>query len=388
MESANSKKIKKDFEYFSNKNGFNYHKSDSIIAPEDSKLLFNISGGVKYQNELLGLKSSSEEKIASIQQCVRTDSIKSIGYSGRHHLFFEMLGHFMFYTASEKETKEEFIEFAYSFLTKNIGLEKDRLYMTVHPQDEITMNIWKKLGSRNIIQSDSNVFISPYADKSSLRTEIKWQKDDREKSLIELWNLVFTQFDSSNLFENPSKKIAADSGASLERIVSAYENKCNNYDNSMWREYVKYLTTLSDKGTIEEYRRLADYFNTSAQIINEGIIPGNKVQPYVLRKMLRTTFDICEDLDIDYENFISEYFKYNTLNITYLDLLKIVRNEFEKYNLAIKRGVSQAEKLIRKKGADNVDFNYIKSTCGLQEKYITKLLSGEEIVLSKKMRHK
>lgn len=82
----------------------------------------------------------------------------------------------------------------------------------------VILNVWKKLQNNNIILSEKNVFVSLYALKSALRTKILWQKDDG--SLMELWNLVFTQFDSKNIFENPSNLIAADSGASLERIVS------------------------------------------------------------------------------------------------------------------------------------------------------------------------
>lgn len=385
MESNNSKIIKKSFRTFSEKNNYPYHKSEPLVAPTDSRLLFNISGGVKYQNELLGLKESEKERVSSIQKCVRTDGMKSIGYSGRHHLFFEMIGHFMFYCASEKESKEEFIKFAYDFLQKEIGLEKNRLYVTVHPQDAISLDVWKKLGIKNIIFSSDNIFVSPYADKSSLRTEIKWQKSDDQKSLVELWNLVFTQFDSKKLFQNPSQLIAADSGASLERIVSAYENKNNNYENSMWNEYIMYIMSLSGKGTMEEYRRIADFFNTSIQIINEGILPGNKVQPYMLRKMLRIMFDICEKLEINFVDLIDEYLKYNDLSIDKITIYQVLKNELEKYYTSIQNGIVQAQKLIKKNGTDNINFEYLKSTCGLPERYINQLLNGNESVLVKKL---
>lgn len=375
MESSNSQNIKKAFQSFTISTNYQYSESEPLIAPENSRLLFNISGGVKYQDELLGLKESSEDRVGSIQKCIRTDGMNSIGYSGRHHLFFEMLGHFMFYAASEKETKEEFIKFAYDFLIKEVGLAKDRIFATVHPQDEITLDIWKKLGNENIILSDSNTFISPYADKSALRTEIKWQKKDEEQSLVELWNLVFTQFDSKELFINQSNKIAADSGASLERIVSAYEDKLNNYENSMWSEYITYLTSIGRNANIEEYRRLADFFNTSAQMINEGILPGNKVQPYMLRKMLRTIFDMCETLELNYEDFISEYYKYNQMQISNIDLLKVIKEEFERYQIAIQRGLVQAQKMIQKNKGESVTFEYLKSTCGLPERYIHLLLN-------------
>lgn len=385
MESNNSKLIKEDFRKFSEKNNFAFHDSEPLIAPTDSRLLFNISGGVKYQSELLGLSEPKEERVSSIQKCIRTDGMKSIGYSGRHHLFFEMIGHFMFYCASEKETKEEFIKFAYDFLYKEIGLDKNRLYVTVHPQDEISLKVLEKLRIKNIILSSDNVFVSPYANKSSLRTEIKWQRSDEQKSLVELWNLVFTQFDSKKIFHNPSKLISADSGASLERIVSAYENKNNNYENSMWNEYIMYITSLNKTRVIEEYRRLADFFNVSIQMINEGVLPGNKVQPYMLRKMLRIIFNMCEELEINVSDLIDEYVKYNNLLIDKITIYQILKTEIEKYYSAIQNGMIQARKLIKRNGIDSATFEYLKSSCGLPEKYINMLLEDNETSLTKKL---
>ena len=94
----------------------------------------------------------------------------------------------MFYNANEKETKNTFIEFAYSFLTKELQLDDKRIFVTVHPDDIVTANVWKKLGKSNLIETNKNIFISPYANKSALRTEILWRKTDN--SLVELWNLV------------------------------------------------------------------------------------------------------------------------------------------------------------------------------------------------------
>ena len=385
MESSNSNQIKKEYESYSRKRDFYYHDSDSLIAPENSKLLFNISGGVKYQDGILGKKEVTETKVASIQECLRTDGMKSIGYSGRHHLFFEMLGHFMFYTLPEKETKEEFIKFAYDFLVKEVGLNEDRIFATVHPEDQVTLDIWKKLGNKNIIISDSNYFVSPYADKSSLRTEIKWQNDNE---LVELWNLVFTEFNSKNLFVNPSEKIAADSGASLERIVTAYENKYNNYENSMWNAYVNHLMSLGNNGKIEEYRRLADFFNTSARMINAGIKPGNKVQSYTLRKILRMMFNICETLKLYYEDFIDVYFKCNSLSIKEEELAKVLEEEFDRYVAAINNGLLETQKYIKKYGSENITPEYLNSTYGLPEEYASRIISGKTPVLSKRMSKK
>lgn len=374
MESQNSNQIKNTYKKYSNDNGFIYHESVPIVAPEDSRLLFNISGGVIYQDELLGKKHAEEPKVASIQKCLRTDNMDNIGLSGRHHLLFEMIGHFMFYNCRESECKEEFIKFAYDFLTKEVGLDKSRIYTTVHPNDDITKQVWKKLDNSNLIMSDKNIFVSPYADKSSLRTEILWK--NKEDKMIELWNLVFTQFDSKQVFENPSEFVAADSGASLERIVSAYEDKISNYDNSMWYDFIQDIKTNGKEVSEEKARRIADFTNTSAGLINEGIKPGKKVQPYMLRKMLRTLYEMCDEYEINVEDILSSYLAYNKIMIPQEELLRVIIEEKNLYNETIKNGLKQAKKAIEKKGIKEFDIAYFKSTFGLPEKYARELIEN------------
>lgn len=366
MQSTNSDDIKLRYRQYSNKLGYMYHDSIPIVASQQSRLLFNISGGVRYQEELLEQKRAEEEQVSSIQKCVRTDSIDSVGISGRHHIYFEMLGHFMFYLHNEKETKENFIEFSYNFLLNELGLERNRIFATVHPNDDVTLSVWNKLGNKNIITNERNIFISPYAEKSALRTEILWQRTD--ESLVELWNLVFTQFNSSKLFENPSLMVGADSGASLERIVSAYENKDNNYENSMWFDYVKYISELGDKGEIHIFRKTADLMNAIVNLIQEGLIPGNKVQPYMLRKMMRNTFDLCDDLGIEVNQLLGYITSDEKIQLIFDD-------EKSRYIKSISNGLKQAKKMINKFGIENIDFNYLRSTCGLSDRYINILLS-------------
>lgn len=371
MESINSNEIKERYISYSKKNNFIYNNGDSVIAPSDSNLLFNISGGVKYQNELLEKKKPIDSRVSSIQECIRTDNMDNIEITGRHHLFFEMVGHFMFYISKEDECKKEFISFAYNYLTKVVGLDKNRLYVTVFPEDYVSQKVWKLLENKNIINSTKNIFVSPYANKSALRTEILWEKED--KSLVELWNLVFTQFNSSQIFEKPSEYIGADSGASLERIVTAYENKNNNYENSMWLGFVNDIEQISQNSSLKQIRRIADFTNASAKLIQEGIIPGSKVQFYMLRKMLRTLIDMCDECLINIKDLLNLYLLYNP-NINKELLTNVVMGEYEKYLKAICNGLKQAKKIILKNGIDNINPEYFKSTCGLSQKYIDELI--------------
>ena len=369
MQSKNSILTKKAFANYSIKNGFIYHNSLPVVAPANSRLLFNISGGVCYQNELLGKRVAVEPNVSSIQKCLRTDNLENIGVSGRHHILFEMIGHFMLYSAGEKETKERFIKFAYGFLTKELKLDSKRIFITAYPDDMVTKNIWRKLGVNNLIEDNKNTFVSPYGEKSALRTEILWQKSDKDKTLVELWNLVFTQFDSKMLFENPSVKIGADSGASLERIVSAIEDRNNNYENSMWNSYIEYIKNLGKRNyDISKYRKIADLANASIELVNEKIKPNNKTQGYMLRKIMRKFYDLCDFDSIDPE----EVLKFNNID---LETLEVFQNERKTYFKSVENGLKQAKKQIDKYGIENLDRKYLKSTYGLSEMYIEKIIS-------------
>lgn len=369
MQSKNSVLTQKKFKNYSIKNGFIYHDSLPIVAPANSKLLFNISGGVCYQDELLEKKVAVESNVSSIQKCLRTDNLENIGVSGRHHILFDMIGHFMLYSDNEKETKERFIEFAYNFLIKELQLDNKRIFVTIHPEDIVTENVWKKLGVDNLIENKKNTFISPYGEKSALRTEILWQKDDENKSLVELWNLVFTQFDSKIPFKNPTVKIGADSGVSLERIISAIENKNNNYENSMWSTYIEHIKNLG-RGSydISKYRKIADLANASIELVDEKLRPGNKTQGYMLRKIMRNFYDLCDFDGINPE----EVLKFNELDSISIE---VFRNERNIYCKSIENGLKQAKKQIDKCGIDNLDKKYLKSTYGLSEMYVEKIIS-------------
>ena len=115
--------------------------------------------------------------------------MKSIGKSGRHHIVFEMLGHFSFYDAGEEITRRDFISFAYDFLIQEVGLSKNRLCVTVHPEDYLTKKVWEEMDVMSFLEQEENIFVSPYANKSAFRTEILWEKPNGE--LMELINLVF-----------------------------------------------------------------------------------------------------------------------------------------------------------------------------------------------------
>ena len=113
-------------------------------------------------------------------------------------------------------------------------------------------------------------------------------------------------------------------------------------------------------------------------MIDEGIKPGNKVQAYVLRKILRTIFDMCDTLGLNYEDAVIECIKHNNINISRIELLKIYQEELDRYYKSIQNGIAMAQKRISKYGIKNVDRVFLKSTCGLPDKYIDEILSGDD----------
>ena len=123
-------------------------------------------------------------------------------------------------------------------------------------------------------------------------------------------------------------------------------------------------------------------------MIDEGIKPGNKVQAYVLRKILRTIFDMCDTLGLNYKDAVIECIKHNNINISRIEeLLKVYEEELERYNKSIQNGIAMAKKMISKYGIEKVDRDFLKSTCGLPDKYIDKILSGDDISLLVKKRN-
>lgn len=294
-------------EYFAKK-GYVTVPSSGLKA-ENANLLFNISGGVIFEEHVEGFNEKSL-KLASIQRCLRTDSWKKIGLSGKHHIFFEMMGHFSFYVSDSYETKSSFIKDAVDFLLEEINLPRNRIYLTVHPGDWESLQIAKIL-SLDFVENKDNISLSPQKKRSGYRVEIKWRRLQQED--IELWNLVFTQYEDEK-FVQKMTKIVADSGMSLERLLVAVEDKNNNYECSLWREYT---SVFCGGNTIpnEHLFRMADLLRSSIELLKDNIYPGKKSCNYISRKILRElfVFMILYQIDINQvaarTNFPQEYIK-------------------------------------------------------------------------------
>lgn len=146
----------------------------------------------------------------------------------------------------------------------------------------------------------------------------------------------------------------------------------------MWYDFIQDIKKSGKPMSEEKSRRIADFTNTVSGLINEGIRPGKKVQPYMLRKMLRIFFEMCDEYEINIEDILQAYVSYNNLIITPQELSNVVSEERKLYLDAIKNGLKQAKKMIEKKGIADFDVAYFKSTFGLPEKYARELLENNK----------
>lgn len=344
--------------------GFLWKESDPIVSL-NQKLLFNISGGVVFEDAIARGLTPNRARISSIQTCLRTDGWEKIGTSGRHHLAFDMLGHFSLYENDERTVKNLMIESAWKLLIDCAGINSRNLFATVHPQDIVSQKIWEELGVKTISNNENVTFI-PSKTKCGLRTEIVWQHPETME-LREIWNLVFTQFHGNTLFHSPMEKIAADSGASIDRIVTLIEHRSSNYENSLWKQLVQSLESCSVKDSYTKVCRLADLGKAATLLVSQGLGPGNKAAEYVLRKIIREAYIICRQVSLPFKEFglISSNY-WISVETTRNTVLQALMKEVSKFEQSLVRGRREYVKLKSQKTGllNEQDIKYLASTFG------------------------
>lgn len=340
--------------------GFKWQDSVPIVS-SNPKLLFNISGGVVFEDAISHGITPENGRVVSVQTCLRTDGWEKIGYSGRHHLAFDMLGHFSLYEGKEADVKDVMIESAWRYLTQCLGISPSTLSATVHPQDATSQRTWKKLGVRTV-SNDGNVTYTPTRNRCGVRTEIVWQNPGTNRS-IELWNLVFTEFQGDILFESPLEMIAADSGASIDRIVTAIECSRSDYENSNWKGVVSSITERSKVQNQAIMCRLADLGKAAVLLVSQGLRPGNKAADYVLRKLIREAFILCRQTSIQFDEFAAisgnQWSSADAVQAVFVE-------EVSKFEKGLERGKKEYQKLVSRKAGPLVesDIEYLASTFG------------------------
>ncbi|MDH1977095.1 alanine--tRNA ligase [Aliarcobacter butzleri] len=282
--------------------------SSMPLVPDDPTLMFTNAGMVQFKDIFTGAVPTPKNKRAtSCQLCVRAggkhNDLENVGYTARHHTLFEMLGNFSF----GDYFKEDAIAYAWEFITVNLALPIDKLWVTVHNNDDEAFDIWSKYinPSRIMRFGDKDNFWSmgdtgacgPCSEifydqgEENFNGEEDYMGGDGDR-FLEIWNLVFMQYErTADGKLNPLPKPSIDTGMGLERVIAIKEGVFNNFDSSNFKPIIKKIEEISSKNATSEnigsYRVIADHLRACSFMLSQGILFGNEGRPYVLRRILR-----------------------------------------------------------------------------------------------------
>ena len=313
-----AQEIRNAFSNYFIRNGHEKHKSSSLVPHNDPTLLFANAGMNQFKDFFTGKATPPNRRAVTIQKCVRAggkhNDLENVGFTARHHTFFEMLGNFSF----GDYFKEDAIKFAWELLTVDLKIPKDKLLITVHDSDDEALNIWHhkmgvpkekifKLGDKSNFweMGDtgpcgpcSEIFFDHGPEKST-GVPAGCQEIDDEGRYVEIWNLVFMQFekykDGNEIKRKSLPKPSVDTGAGLERVTAVVQGKYYNYDTDIFEPIMKSIGKLSGKDyytTKSEdekasFRVVADHIRACTMLITDGVIPSNDGRGYVLRRIIR-----------------------------------------------------------------------------------------------------
>jgi alanyl-tRNA synthetase len=280
--------------------------SSSLVPGNDPTLLFTNAGMVQFKDVFLGADQRSYNRAVTSQRCVRAggkhNDLENVGYTARHHTFFEMLGNFSF----GEYFKRDAIGFAWQFLTEELGLSQDRLWVTVHVSDDEAADIWiNEIGvdpARLSRLDEDNFWQMGDTGPCGPCTEIFWDHgehipggppgspDDHLDRYIEIWNLVFMQFerDASGTM-TPLPKPSIDTGMGLERVAAVMQGVHSNYDIDLFQHLIKAASAVTGCKDLQDnsLKVIADHIRSCAFLIVDGVKPSNEGRGYVLRRIIR-----------------------------------------------------------------------------------------------------
>ena len=294
--------------YFA-KNGHDIVPSSPLVPRNDPTLMFTNAGMVQFKNVFTGLEKRPYQRATTSQKCVRAggkhNDLDNVGYTARHHTFFEMLGNFSF----GDYFKERAIELAWNLITKDYALSKDRLLVTVYSEDEEAAKLWKKIAGLpdskiiRIATSDnfwqmgdtgpcgpcSEIFFD-HGDK--IPGGPPGSPDEDGDRFIEIWNLVFMQFDQIAPGNRvPLPKPSIDTGMGLERVAAVLQGKHDNYEIDLFVSLIRAISDLTGADANgpqkASLRVIADHLRASSFLIADGVLPSNEGRGYVLRRIMR-----------------------------------------------------------------------------------------------------
>jgi len=364
-------------EYFKN-NNHQIIESSNLVPNNDPTLMFTNSGMVQFKNVFTGLEKKPFKLATTAQKCVRAggkhNDLENVGYTPRHHTFFEMLGNFSF----GDYFKEQAIQHAWYLLTKEFKLSKEKLLVTVYSEDDESYNLWKKIAG---LSDDKIIKISTSDNFWSMGdtgpcgpcSEIFYDHGDKLKGglpgsanedgdrFIEIWNLVFMQYEQISKDKRINlPRPSVDTGMGLERITAVLQGTHDNYNIDHFKKIINASSEITkapvNKKTIASHRVIADHLRASSFLIAEGILPSNEGRGYVLRRIMRRGMRHAYTLGSKNPIFF-KLFKTlsNEMSESYPELKRgkdlieeTLKNEEEKFSLLLERGIKILDENLEK----------------------------------------
>lgn len=360
--------------------------SAPVVPENDPSVLFNTAGMQPLIPYLMGEPHPYGTRLCDYQKCIRTNDLDAIGDT-THHTFFEMLGNW----SLGDYFKDESISWSFEFLTEYLNIPVERLAVTVFagndliPFDEVSYNKWLSLGikkERIAKTVEDNFWIAGASGPCGPDTEIFYFRsndeipenfDPEDERWVEIWNNVFMQYfkdEVGNVTELPKKNV--DTGMGVERVTAILEGVNDNYKSSIWSDVIDLISNISNlpyEGNEESMRIIADHIRTAVFISADpaGIKPSNTDQGYILRRLIRRAIRHAKKLNIDINSnweeqiarlLISKYKKYySELDSNEVVVLEVLKNEKEKFNRTLEKGLREFAKVSNKDIDGDVAFH-------------------------------
>jgi alanyl-tRNA synthetase len=306
---TSASEIRSGFLNYFRKNGHEIVSSSPLVPRNDPTLLFTNAGMVQFKNVFVGAEQRPYSRATTSQKCVRAggkhNDLENVGYTARHHTFFEMLGNFSF----GDYFKDVAIELAWNLITKEYGLDREKLLVTVYSEDEDAAALWRKIAGL----SDDKIIRIPTSDNFWAMGDIgpcgpcseifydhgpsitggpPGSPDEDGDRFIEIWNLVFMQYEQMSVDERVNlPKPSIDTGMGLERLAALLQGKHDNYDTDLIRVLIdasaEVSNTSSDGDRAVSHRVIADHLRACSFLVADGVLPSNEGRGYVLRRIMR-----------------------------------------------------------------------------------------------------
>ena len=370
--------VRSKFLEFFKKNNHQIVESSNLVPNNDPTLMFTNSGMVQFKNVFTGIEKKTFKTATTSQKCVRAggkhNDLENVGYTPRHHTFFEMLGNFSF----GDYFKEQAIIHAWNLLTKDFGLPKEKLLVTVYHEDEDSFNLWKKIAGLNEnriikIKTSDNFWSMGDTGPCGPCSEIFYDHGDKLQGgppgspnedgdrFIEIWNLVFMQFEQISKEKRINlPKPSVDTGMGLERMTAVMQGTHDNYNIDHFKKIIEASSDITktpvDDNTIASHRVIADHLRASSFLIAEGILPSNEGRGYVLRRIMRRGMRHAHTLGSKspvfyklFEVLLNEMkSSYPELNTGKDLIIETLKNEEEKFSTLLERGIKILNENLKK----------------------------------------